>query len=162
MLSVIQAKPIYNPIDAVESMFQNKSVEFERRSSTEVVAEVEGKWDNMLLFFAWEEHLHCLHISCLMNIDSSASDTGKIFELLALINEDLWLGHFSYWNERKMPMFKHSLIVNPEEGDFFSRLEQVVSIAVSECEHMYPVFKAVLTQNMSPRQVLFPAKMFMQ
>lgn len=161
MFSAIQTKPIYNPIDAVENMFQGKSVEFERRSSTEVVAEVEGKWDNMLLFFAWEEHLRCLHISCLMNIDSPTADTGKIFELLALVNEDMWLGHFSYWNERKMPMFKHSLIINPDESDFFGKLEQVFSIAVSECEQMYPIFKAVLTQNMSPRQVLFPTR-FMQ
>ncbi len=158
MFSAIQTKPIYNPIDAVENMFQGKSVEFERRSSTEVVAEVEGKWDNMLLFFAWEEHLRCLHISCLMNIDSPTADTGKIFELLALVNEDMWLGHFSYWNERKMPMFKHSLIINPDESDFFGKLEQVFSIAVSECEQMYPIFKAVLTQNMSPRQVLFPTR----
>lgn len=162
MLSAASIKPVYNPIDAVENMFQGKSVEFERRSSTEVVAEVEGKWDNMLLFFAWEEHLHCLHISCLMNIDSPAADTGKIFELLALVNEDLWLGHFSYWQERKMPMFKHSLIINSDESDFFGKLEQIVAIAVSECEHMYPIFKAVLAQNMSPRQVLFPSKMFMQ
>lgn len=158
MFSATQTKPIYNPIDAVENMFQGKSVEFERRSSTEVVAEVEGKWDNMLLFFAWEEHLRCLHISCLMNIDSPTADTGKIFELLALVNEDMWLGHFSYWNERKMPMFKHSLIINPDESDFFGKLEQVFSIAVSECEQMYPIFKAVLTQNMSPRQVLFPTR----
>ena len=158
MFSAIQTKPIYNPIDAVDNMFQGKSVEFERRSSTEVVAEVEGKWDNMLLFFAWEEHLRCLHISCLMNIDSPTADTGKIFELLALVNEDMWLGHFSYWNERKMPMFKHSLIINPDESDFFGKLEQVFSIAVSECEQMYPIFKAVLTQNMSPRQVLFPTR----
>ena len=51
MLSAVCMQPIYNPIDVVENMFQGKSVEFERRSSTEVVAEVEGKWDNMLLFF---------------------------------------------------------------------------------------------------------------
>ena len=61
-----------------------------------------------------------------------------------------------------MPMFKHSLIINSDESDFFGKLEQIVAIAVSECEHMYPIFKAVLAQNMSPRQVLFPSKMFMQ
>ena len=52
----------YNPIDDVECLFkQSNSVE--RRSSTEVVVEINGKWDNMLLFFAWEEKMNCLHIS---------------------------------------------------------------------------------------------------
>ena len=44
--------PEYNPIDLVENIFSNKSFEFERRSLNEVVVEVQGKWNNMLLFFA--------------------------------------------------------------------------------------------------------------
>lgn len=151
-----------NPIDIVENIFHSKSLEFERRNTNEVVAEVEGKWDNMLLFFAWEEHLRCLHISCLLNIDSAAADTKKIFELLALINEDLWLGHFSYWEEHKMPLFKHSVIIRPQEEGFEDKLNQVISIAVDECEQMYPVFKAVITQNLNPRQVLFADRMSLQ
>lgn len=41
----------YNPIDIVENIFAAKSFEFERRNINEVVIEVQGKWNNMLLFF---------------------------------------------------------------------------------------------------------------
>ena len=44
----------YNPLDDVECMFANQTHTTERRNSNEIVVEVSGKWDNMLLFFAWE------------------------------------------------------------------------------------------------------------
>ncbi len=162
MLQVSQIQLQENPIDMVEHIFSRQSLAFERRTVNEIVVEVEGKWNNMLLFFAWEEHLRCLHISCLMNISIEIDNRSKIFELLALVNENLWLGHFSYWSENKMPLFKHSIIVRAGEADFESKLDQITNIAVNECEHMYPVFNAVLKQNISPEQALFPAKAFLQ
>ena len=152
--------PEYNPIDLVENIFSNKSFEFERRSLNEVVVEVQGKWNNMLLFFAWEENMHCLHMSCLMDIQSSIEDRSKIFELLALANEDLWVGHFSYWTEQNMPVFKHSILLNEEEeNSLFGKISQIIDIAIKECERMYPVFKVVLTKGMNPRQALYPMLM---
>ncbi len=152
--------PEYNPIDLVENIFSAKSFEIERRSITEVVVEVQGKWNNMLLFFAWEENMRCLHMSCLMDIQSTIEDRSKIFELLALANEDLWVGHFSYWTEQNMPVFKHSMLLNDEEENVLhSKISQVIDIAIKECERMYPVFKVVLTKGMNPKQALYPMLM---
>ncbi len=150
----------YNPIDMVENIFSTKSFEFERRSINEVVVEVEGKWNNMLLFFSWEENMRCLHLSCLMDIKSTIEDRSKIFELLALVNEDLWLGHFSYWTEQNMPLFKHAILLTDENEQVLSaKISQVIDIAIKECERMYPVFKVVLTKGMDPKQALYPMLM---
>ena len=140
MLSATPVQIEINPIDAVEAVSSQKSYAFERRSENEVAVEIEGKWNNMLLFVAWEQHLRCLHISCLMNINAEISDCSRVFELLALVNENLWLGHFSFWSAHKMPIFKHSVIINHKEQDFSNKLEQIMEIAVNECEQMYPVF----------------------
>ena len=110
----------------------------------------------MLLFFSWEESIHCLHVSCLSNIEDQQKDHNKSFELLALINDDLWVGHFSYWTEQKMPVFRYSLFYNPDNKDFSIQLTHVMDIAVKECERMYPVFNVVLTKGMEPRQALYP------
>lgn len=149
----------YNPIDVVESIFAQRSFEFERRALNEVVVEVQGKWNNMLLFFAWEENMRCLHMSCLMDIESTVEDRSKIFELLALANEELWVGHFSYWTEQNMPVFKHSILLNDDENTLMEKISQVVDIAIRECERMYPVFKVVLTKGMNPKQALYPMLM---
>ena len=151
--------PEYNPIDLVENIFASRSFELERRNLNEIAIEIQGKWNNMLLFFAWETSMHCLHLSCLMDIDCQIEDRSKIFELLALANEELWVGHFSYWTEQNLPVFKHSVIINDDEEYFAGKLEQIINIAINECERMYPVFKVVLTKGMSPREALYPMTM---
>ena len=149
----------YNPIYLVENIFSARSFELDRRNVNEVAVEVQGKWNNMLLFFAWEENMHCLHLSCLMDIKSTIEDRSKIFELLALINEELWVGHFSYWAEQNMPVFKHSVILNDGEDVFETQIRQIIDIAIKECERMFPIFNVVLTKGMEPRQALYPMMM---
>ncbi len=151
--------PAYNPIDMVENIFANRSFELERRNVNEVVIEVQGKWNNMLLFFAWEPSMNCLHLSCLMDIENKLADRSKIFELLALINEELWVGHFSYWTEQNTPVFKHSLFLDYDDELFEHKIAQMIDIAIKECERMYPIFKVVLTKGMDPKQALYPMLM---
>lgn len=151
--------PSFNPIDTVEDIFSTRSFELERRNLNEVVVEVQGKWNNMLLFFAWESNMQCLHLSCLMDIETKIEDRSKIFELLALVNEELWVGHFSYWTEQNIPVFKHSVLLNDCENIFETKIAQIIDIAIKECERMYPVFKVVLSKGMEPRQALYPMMM---
>ncbi len=145
-----------NPLDDIECLFSKQPHTIERRNSHEIVVEISGKWDNMLLFFAWEEKMNCLHISCLLNLEPTNNNLPNIFELLALLNEDLWVGYFSYWEEMKMPVFKHSLFLDTDEFNFSGKLNQIINIALTECERAYPVFHAVLKQNISPRKALLP------
>lgn len=147
----------YNPIDLIEAIFASKSYELERRNLNEVAIEVQGKWNTMLLFFAWEESMHCLHLSCLMDIKSTIEDRSKVFELMALANEELWVGHFSYWTEQNMPVFKHSIIIDDQDEIILeNKIAQIIEIAVKECERLYPVFNVVLTKGMDPQRALYP------
>ena len=160
-MNVAIEQNLYNPIDTIENIFVQDNVSFDRRKDNELVAEVLGKWDNMLIFFAYEEHLRCLHISCLLNIETSSVDRSKMFELLALLNENLWLGHFSYWSEQKMPIFKHSIILQDEEELFTSKISKIIELSIMECEKVYPIFNAVMRQNISPIQALYSDSMVM-
>ena len=151
----------YNPIDVVEQIFHHRSFELERRGNNEVVIELQGKWKEMLVFFAWEENLRCLQISCFMDIEINVENKAKIFELLALANADLWLGHFSYWTEQNMPVYKHSIILNENQAAFEQQIEQMINLSINECERMYPIFYAVLTKGVEPRDALFPSEVIM-
>lgn len=157
-MHLAQHAEYFNPIDLVENIFSGKSFEFERKNINEIAIEVQGKWNNMLLFFAYEENMNCLHLSCMMDIKATITDISKIFELLALVNENLWLGHFSYWSEQKMPIFKHSIILN-NESSLEHKISQIIDIAIKECERMYPIFNVVLTKDMPPQKAMFPILM---
>lgn len=47
----LEQQDLYNPIDTIEGIFSRDNVSFDRRKDNELVAEVLGKWDNMLIFF---------------------------------------------------------------------------------------------------------------
>ncbi len=145
-----------NPIDQIENFLNTHSYTHERRSQNEIVVEVQGKWNDMLVFFSFEENMQCMHISCLINIENQIENKSKIFELLALINDNLWVGHFSYWPEHKMPVFRHSVFFSAQNPQFDKQIIQLFDIAVKECERMYPIFKVVLTKGMEPSQALYP------
>lgn len=160
-MDVALKKDLYNPLDTIEYILTRDKVSFDRRKENELVAEVLGKWDNMLVFFAFEEHMRCLHISCLLNIEATAVDRSKMFELLALLNENLWLGHFSYWSEQKMPIFKHSVILQDDEELFCDKISKIIELSIMECERVHPIFNAVMRQNVSPTQALYAGAMVM-
>lgn len=46
----LEQQDLYNPIDTIEGIFSHDNVSFDRRKDNELVAEVLGKWDNMLIF----------------------------------------------------------------------------------------------------------------
>ena len=46
-----------NPIDEVENFLNLRSYATERRGSNEVVVAVQGKWNDMLIFFSFEENI---------------------------------------------------------------------------------------------------------
>jgi hypothetical protein len=158
-MNVAIKQNLYNPLDTIENIFIRENINFDRRKDNELVAEVLGKWDNMLVFFAYEEHMRCVHISCLLNIESSAVDRSKMFELLAMLNENLWLGHFSYWSEQKMPIFKHSIILQDEEELFSDKISKIIELSIMECERVYPIFNAVMRQDVSPAQAMYSSSM---
>jgi len=158
-MNVAIKQDLYNPLDTIEYLFSRDRISCERRKDNELVAEVQGKWDNMLLFFAFEEHMRCLHLSCLLNIETAAVDRSKMFELLALLNENLWLGHFAYWSEQKMPIFKHSIILQDNEELFTDKISKIIELSIMECERVYPIFNAVMRQNVSPTQALYSGAM---
>lgn len=129
-----------NPIDIIESIAAVKDWTFDRRSDQEMAVEVPGHWCDYGLFFAWSEDLDALHFSCAFDMRTPPSRRGQILELLALLNERLWLGHFALWTETGIPMFRHTVLLSGQDLNR-TGVEDLVEIAVGECERFYPAFQ---------------------
>ncbi|HFD15346.1 MAG TPA: hypothetical protein ENJ38_03460, partial [Rhodospirillales bacterium] len=80
-----------------------------------------------------------------------------IHSLLALANEKLWLGHFELWSEEQLPVFRHSVLFR--EGVTASRelIEDLVEIALNECDRFYPAFQFVIWGGKAPEEALMAA-----
>ena len=130
-----------NPIDVVERMVDENEWFSERRSDGEMSVQAPGQWCDYSLYFAWNQTASAMHFTCAFDMRVPENRRERIHELLALINEKLWLGHFGIWNDEGLPMFSHSLPFRGTKGPNIAQMEDVVETALLECERFYPAFQ---------------------
>ena len=133
-----------NPLDVLEQILIANDWNFERRSDGEMAAEAPGKWGNYTLFFSWAEEISAMHFSCAFEAKIPAAKRPALFELLALANERLWIGHFGLESDDGQPVFRHSVLLRGAPGASAESLEDMVDIALTECERFFPAFQFVL------------------
>jgi hypothetical protein len=132
-----------HPIDMIEQLATGRDWSFDRRSDEEMAVEAPGQWCDYGLYFAWSEDLNALHFSCAFDMRVPPKYRPAIYELLALLNERLWIGHFSLWQEEGLPMFRQT-VQTGRKGLDRRAVEDLMEIAVAECERFYPAFQFVI------------------
>lgn len=142
-----------NPIDLLEELVSANEWRFDRTNDGEMVVEIGGNWCDYRMYFSWQEDLAAVYFSCLFDVRIPAQKRPQAADLVALINEKLWLGHFDLCSEDLVPMFRHTMLMR---GGFASiePLEDLVDIALNECERFFPAFQFVLWGGKSPREAL--------
>ncbi|MDO9709811.1 type III secretion system chaperone family protein [Paracraurococcus lichenis] len=143
-----------NPLDVLEQIVAANEWAFERRSDGEMAAEAPGKWCDYGLFFSWSPEISAMHFSCAFDMKVPAETRGKLFELLALANEKLWIGHFGLESEEGVPVFRHSVLLRGAPSASAESLEDMVDIAITECERFFPAFQFVLWGGKAPGDAL--------
>lgn len=153
-LLTLQRERATNPLDILEQIVTANEWTFERRSSGEMAAEAPGKWCDYGLYFSWSPDISAMHFSCAIDLKVPANKRDKLFELLAMANEKLWIGHFGLESEEGMPVFRHSVLLRGAPGASAESLEDMVDIALTECERFFPAFQFVLWGGKNPADAL--------
>ena len=96
------------------------------------------------LYFSWNKDVDAVHFTCAFDMRVVEEKRRAVHELLALINERMWLGHFGLWDEEGLPMFRHALPLRGAIGPTPEQMEDLLDIAIVECERFYPAFQYVL------------------
>jgi hypothetical protein len=160
MTSVSIAEPTPfsgNPIDLVEEIVVANDWAHDRASEEELVVEISGRWCDYRLYFVWQEEICAMHFSCGFDMKVPKGRRGPVYELLALANERLWLGHFDLSAEDNSPAFRHAVLLRGVSAASAEQVEDLVDIALSECERFYPAFQFVVWGGKSPAQAIASA-----
>ena len=153
----IALKRASNPLDVMEQIVTANDWSFDRRNDAEMAAEAPGKWCDYGLFFSWSSEISAMHFTCAIDLKVPEKQRGALFELLALANERLWIGHFGMDADDGMPVFRHSVLLRGAPGASAESLEDMIDIAITECERFYPAFQFVLWGGKSPTDALAAA-----
>ena len=133
-----------NPLDIVEQLVERNDWAFSRRNDEEIAFQVPGTWCDYSLFFAWNGEVGAMHFSCAFDMRVPKERRPFVNELLAMVNEKMWLGHFSIWSDEGLPMYRHAMPMRGTQGPAAEQIEDLVDIAILECERFYPSFQYVI------------------
>ncbi|MEK9723418.1 MAG: YbjN domain-containing protein [Rhodospirillaceae bacterium] len=143
-LSTAREAVAHHPIDIVEQLVEFNEWTFDRRNNEEMAVQVPGSWCDYSLYFAWNEEMEAIHFTCAFDMRVAEDQMARVFELLALVNEKLWLGHFSIWADEGLPMFRATLALRGQQGLTVEQTEDLVETALTECERFFPAFQYVI------------------
>ena len=91
---------------------------------------------------------------CIPDIRVSDDKRPQAYELLALVNEQVWLGHFDIWSNGNVLLYRHGALLGDEGLLSLDQAQALVETAIDECDRFYPAFQFVLWGDKSPRAAL--------
>ena len=143
-----------NPIDVVEDVIHAKKWNFSRSAEHELVAEIKSQWSLYRLYFSWSEDIGAISLTITFDLRFPRKKFKEAYQLLGLINEKLWIGHFDITNNNGIPAYRHTVLSLSYNEQLHKKLEDLVDIGIYECEKYYPSFHQVLFENITPEESL--------
>jgi hypothetical protein len=144
----------HNPVDVVESLATTNDWSFSRASDDEVTILVTGQWSDYQLSFTWMAEVEALHLACAFELKVPERRRSEVIELTAMINEQMWVGHFDAWLADGIIMFRHALLLTAGITATSEQCEAVLAIALESCERHFQAFQFVVWAGKTPRQAL--------
>lgn len=145
------------PLDMLAALFEARGWAYESVSQDEMTAEIQGSWTTYQVRAIWRSGDSVLQLLCLPDIRVAEGKRAAAFELLALVNEQLWLGHFDIWSQGGMLVYRHGLLLGDEGLLGLDQAQGLVETAIDECDRFYPAFQFVLWGDKSPQDALTSA-----
>jgi hypothetical protein len=143
-----------NPLDVVERIAAINDWSFERAGDDEITMLVGGKWSDYQVSFTWMHDIEALHLACAFDIKVPERRRGEVQQLIAMVNEQMWIGHFDLWTQDGMVMFRHALVLAGGVEATSMQCQALLSSALESCEGYFPAFQFVVWAGKSARHAL--------
>ena len=142
------------PVEMLVQLFEARGWPCDYVSDDEISGEIQGSWANYQVRGIWRAEDRVLQLLCLPDVRVPKTKQKDIYELLALVNEQLWLGHFDIWSNGGVLLYRHGMMLGDDGLLSLGQAQAVVEAAVSECDRFYPAFQFVLWGDKSPADAL--------
>ena len=143
-----------NPLDVVERLASGNDWSFERVSEDEITIIVAGRWSDYQVSYTWMGDIEALHVACAFDLKVPERRRDEVQRLIALVNEQLWIGHFDLWTQDGMVMFRHALVLAGGVEATSQQCQALLSSALEGCEGYFPAFQFVVWAGKPAREAL--------
>jgi hypothetical protein len=148
------ADEIAAPIEMLVALFEARGWPCAVTPQGEVTSEVQGSWTKYQLRAIWRHEDNVLQLLCFPDIRLAEVKRSATYELLALINEQVWVGHFDMWTNGDVLLYRHGAMLGEDGLLSLEQAQSVVETAIDECDRFYPAFQFVMWGDKSPLDAL--------
>jgi len=155
-MSLLEVQPDSrpNPLHVVEEVAVVRDWSFERSGEDEVSIVVQGERTDYQVSFTWMAEIESLHIACTFDMKIPDARKAETQRLTALINEQLWIGHFDLWMQSGLVMFRQALILAGGAAATTEQCEAMLAAATDSCELYFAAFQYVVWAGKSAREAI--------
>jgi hypothetical protein len=143
-----------NPVDLIEQIASSHDWAFDRSGDDEITISVAGSFCDYNLSMSWMGKLEALHLACAFDFKVNDRRKNEVMRLLALVNEQLWIGHFDLWQAEGVIMYRNALLLTEQVEAGAGQLEAMLAAAVEACERYYQAFQFVIWAGNTPEEAL--------
>ncbi len=134
----------YDPLDVVEHVLTAENLTFDRTEDGDLAFALAGDWKDYELWFAWRPEADCLQLCLSLDMRAPKERRTAAWELLSLINQRVWLGHFEVWAEDGEIVYRHSMNLPTGDRPTLAQAASMIDAAVEADDRFYPAFDFLL------------------
>ncbi|MFN3353382.1 MAG: YbjN domain-containing protein [Brevundimonas sp.] len=144
----------FDPLDVVEHVLTAENLPFDRNNDGDLAFALAGDWKDYELWFAWRPEGDCLQVSCALDLRAKKSRRAAAYELVSLVNQRNWLGHFEVMSEDGEIVYRHSLALPLGERPTLAQAATMIDAAVQAADRFYPAFDFLVRGAKKPQEAL--------
>ena len=144
-----------NPLDLVEKLAVANDWPFHRQTDDELAAEIAGQV-SYKLWFAWHPELGVMHLSCALDMKVPAKKRTPSMRCSPWATRSSGSA-ISISGRTRAARVPSCRPVSRRHRRQFELIEDLVDIAVSECERFYPAFQFVIWGGKDPAEAITAA-----
>jgi len=151
-----------DPLEMVETILSDEGLNFERTPEGEVVFSLKGDWKAYDLWFSWRPEGECIQLCCTLDLPFTTAQLPSLYELLALVNQRVWFGHFELYQDEigghgasvADVVFRHTMAFSPAERPSPMQTAHMINSAAETVDRFYPAFDFLIRGGQAPQEAI--------
>ena len=133
-----------DPLDVVEHVLTAENLDFDRTDDGDLAFALTGDWKDYELWFAWRPEADCLQLCLSLDVRVNKGKRRAAYELVSMINQRVWLGHFEVWAEDGEIVFRQAMALATGDRPSLAQAASMIDTAVEAADRFFPAFDFML------------------
>lgn len=143
-----------DPLALIEEIITEAGWHYEREEDDAIQCALPTRWGEMGALFALRFEPAAIHFSVTLDVKPVEAKRSAIALLVMMANERMWLGHFDYWAEDGVLLYRHALPMLDRDEPTEGEIRSLFAAAIDSIDRFVPAFNFVIWAGKTPHEAI--------